>query len=73
MCFSHEGAMHRAGAHTPIFTPQSAGSECTMHSIMCTRDGSVEDGGEGGGTRGGEGRGEGSGVCAEMGIEVCAG
>jgi hypothetical protein len=44
-----------------------------MHSIMCVRDGSVEDGGERGGKRGGEGRGDASGVCAEVGIEVCAG
>jgi len=60
-------------ARLPIFTPQSAGSECTMHSIMCARDESVEDGGEGGWKRGGEGRGDASGVCAEVGIEVCAG
>ena len=44
-----------------------------MHSIICACNGSVEDGGEGGGKRGGEGRGDASGVCAEVGIEVCAG
>ena len=43
-----------------IFTPQSAGSKCTMHSIMCTHDESVEDGGERGGKEGREeGREEG--------------